>query len=433
MKRYGNLWEGIVRWENLVLAARKAHRGKRGRTAVQRFNFELEQELLALQRELDSGSYRPGEFRSHWIYRPKPRLISAAPYRDRVVHHALMNVLEPILDRHFHADSYACRQNKGTHAAANRLQCLMRCYGYAVQCDIRKYFPSIDHEILKTTFRRLIKDSRILWLMDLIVDCSNEQEKVLHWFDGDDLFTPIERPKGLPIGNLTSQWFANWMLNDLDHFVTSGLGIGGYLRYCDDFVLLHNDREVLKDTAMEIGQRLGQIRMRLHEQRLSIRPVRAGLTFVGYRIWPTHRLVRKDNVRRFRRRVRWMRRAYANRRIDWDDVKVRLDSWIGHARQADSERLIRRLSGEWRFRRDETINVSCSSRRLLEQQSEELPICKSQQEHARQPEQQQRVSCCAPALSDTVSVRPGITWFMDHVSVAMKVLVSFLSRWFASM
>jgi retron-type reverse transcriptase len=431
MKRYGNLWESLVSWDNLVLAARKAQRQKRGRVAIQRFYFDLERELLKLQGELEDSSYRPGQFRSHWIYRPKCRLISAAPYRDRVVHHALMNVLEPILDHHFHYDSYACRKNKGAHAAANRLQSLMRRYKYALQCDIRKYFPSIDHKILKATFRRLIKDNKVLWLMDLIVDYSNEQERVVNWFEGDDLFTPIERPKGLPIGNLTSQWFANWMLNDLDHFITSSLGIGGYVRYCDDFVLLHNDRQVLKEASSEIRQHLAQIRMRLHEHKLSVKPVCAGVTFVGYRIWPTHRLIRKANIRLFRRRVGWMRRAYANRDIDWVDIKIRLDSWIGHARHADSQQLIRRLSREWIFKRDETVNVSCSPRRLLEQQPEELPICKSQQEHAGQPEQQQRVSCCFPALSDRNRMWPGITWFKDHASVALKVLVSFLSHWFS--
>jgi RNA-directed DNA polymerase len=154
-------------------------------------------------------------------------MISAAPYRDRVVHHALMNVLEPILERHFHPHSYACRQGKGTHAAADRLQYLMGRYRYALQCDVRKFFPSIDHEILKATFRRLIKDRRTLDLMDLIVDGSNEQPAPLAWFPGDDLFTPAERRRGLPIGNLTSQWFANWALTGLDHFITGHLRLGG--------------------------------------------------------------------------------------------------------------------------------------------------------------------------------------------------------------
>jgi len=428
MKRYGKLWSKVISWENLVLAAKKAQRGKRDRDAVQGFNFDLERQLLRLQQELEDGSYKPGKFRSHWIYKPKARLISAAPYRDRVVHHALMNVLEPVLDCHFHPDSFACRKDKGTHAAANRLQQLMRRYKYALQCDICKYFPSIDHEILKDTFRKRIKDKRVLWLMDLIVDYSNEQEKVLNWFEGDDLFTPMERTKGLPIGNLTSQWFANWMLNDLDHFVTSKLGIGGYVRYCDDFILLHNDRVVLKDTKEKITYYLGYIRMRLHEHKLSITPVRAGLTFVGYRIWPTHRLIRKDNIKAFHRRVDWMKRAYAGGVIDWEDIKIRIDSWLGHAKQADSVQLIKRLSREWKFIRGETVNGPCSPWRFLEQQSEELPICKSQQEHARQHEQQQRLSGCRPALSGILHTMPGITWFMDCVSVALKVLVSFLSH-----
>lgn len=402
MKRYGKLWDKIISWENFVLAAKKAQRGKRGRDDVQRFNFGLEKELLILQQELIDGSYRPGRFRSHWIYRPKARLISAAPYRDRVVHHALMNILEPILDRHFHFDSYACRKDKGTHAAANRLQQLMRRHKYALQCDIRKYFPTIDHQILKRTFRRLIKDKKLLWLTDLIVDYSNKQEKVLYWFDGDDLFTPIERAKGLPIGNLTSQWFANWYLNSLDHFITGKLGISGYVRYCDDFILLDNDRDVLKDARRKITNHLQQLRMCAHECKLSVKPVRAGLPFVGYRIWPTHKLIRKVNVKGFCRRVKWMKKAYTSGVIGWEDIKIRLDSWIGHAKQADSIHLMKRLSKEWKFTRDGTVSSPCSSRRVLEQQSEELPNSESQQEHARQHEQQHRVSGCRHALSNAL-------------------------------
>ena len=138
----------------------------------------MESNLLALRRELADGTYRPGPFSTHWIARPKARLISAAPYRDRVVHHALMNVLEPILDRHFHPHSYACRKGKGTHAAADRAQELMRRYRYCVQMDVRKYFPSIDHALLKASFRRLIKDARVLGLMDLIVDHSNPRSRL---------------------------------------------------------------------------------------------------------------------------------------------------------------------------------------------------------------------------------------------------------------
>lgn len=400
MKRYGGLWESLVSWENLVLAARKAQRGKRDRRAVQAFNFEQERALLGLQTELETGTYRPGAFRSHWISQPKPRLISAAPYRDRVVHHVLINVLEPILDRHFHPDSYACRQGKGTHAAANRMQALMRRYDYALQCDVQKFFPSIDHQILKTTFRRLIKDRKVLWLMDLIVDHSNPQETVLRWFPGDDLFTPLARRQGLPIGNLTSQWFANWQLTGLDHYVTSGLRIGGYVRYCDDFILLHNDRGLLREALQEIRKWLAGLRLELHDTKAFVKPVRAGLTFLGYRIWPTHRLLRKDNVRRFRRRVRWMRKAYARRAINLCDIKPRLISWVAHARHANSRRLLRRLSREWTFKRDGADRARCSSGRLVEQQQREQPaLCEPQRQQPGQSEQQHRASI-GPALSE---------------------------------
>lgn len=363
MKRYGGLWEKVIAWENLRLAARKARRGKRDRAGVQRFEFDLESNLLALRSELADGVYRPGPFSTHWINRPKARLISAAPYRDRVVHHALMNVLEPILDRHFHPHSYACRIGKGTHAAADRVQRLMRRYRHFVQMDIRKYFPSIDHLLLKSTFRRLIKDRQVLRLMDLIVDHSNPQEPVAEYYPGDDLFSPFARRHGLPIGNLTSQWMANWYLSGLDHFLTSHLGIGSYVRYCDDFILLHDDREVLREITAKVREYLASLRLRLHEEKMCVKPVRAGTTFVGYRLWASHRLLRKQNIRQFRRRVAWMRKAYAAGVVDWKHVRPRLASWIGHARQVNSARLIRRLARDWRFRRSDSAPVAFAARR----------------------------------------------------------------------
>lgn len=398
MKRYGNLWDRLTAWDNLLLAARKARRGKRGRAVVQRFEFDSERQLLALGGELMEGRYRPGEFTTHWITRPKPRLISAAPYRDRVVHHALMNVLEPILERHFHPHTYACRKGKGTHAAADRAQVLLGRHGYFVQFDVRKFFPSIDHEIVKGMFRRLIKDRRILTLMDAIVDGSNEQEHVAEYFAGDDLFAPHERRRGLPIGNLTSQWFANWYLTGLDHHITSAMGLGGYVRYCDDFMIFHDDRELLRAAAAETGRFLAGLRLRLHERKLAVHPTRRGTTFVGYRMWAGRRFVAKPVVRAFRRRVRWMRLAYAKGLVGWSDIKPRLASWIGHARQANSERLLRRLSREWTFARDEAEIEPCRSRGQLEQQPRELSLRQTRQGHARQPEHEQRVPRF-PALS----------------------------------
>ncbi len=349
MKRHGGLWDDLVRWDNLILAARKARRGKRQNPTVQRFEFKREYELLRLRSELIDGSYRPGAFHTHWITRPKNRLISAAPYRDRVVHHALMILLEPILERHFHHDSYACRKAKGTHAAAQRLQFFMRRSHYAVHCDIIKYFPGIDHEILKGVYRRLIKDRHVLTLLDLIVDGSNQQEAVPAWFPGDDLWSPLERRRGLPIGNLTSQWLANWFLNDLDHLMCGLPGVTGFVRYCDDFVILGQTRANVREGLEQASAFLATRRLRLHTERLVLTPVKAGLTFVGYRIFPTKRLLPMENVRKLCRRVRWMRKAWKRRQIDRDEIAKRLVSWFGHARPAQSERLIAKLSFLWRM------------------------------------------------------------------------------------
>ena len=342
MKRHGDLWPQVASWPNLVRAADKARRGKRRRDVVLRFDFDLERELLQLRRELLGGAYQPGPFTTHWIDRPKPRLISAAPYRDRVVHHAVMNVLEPLLERHFHPDSYACRQGKGTQAA-RRLQRLMRRYPYTLQCDVQKYFPSIDHALLKDQFRRLLKDRRLLALLDRIVDSSNAQEPTTNWFAGDDLFTPSERRRGLPIGNLTSQWFANWYLTGFDHWITNGLRCG-YVRYCDDFVLLASDRRRLGDAVPRLIERLGALRLKLHRDRVHIAASAAGRTFVGCRVAPHGRRIRNANVRAFLCRLGRMRRAFDRGRLTHEDVGRRLSGWGGHAAQADSRPLLARLT-----------------------------------------------------------------------------------------
>jgi RNA-directed DNA polymerase len=207
MKRYGNLWHQVVDFENLLLAARQARRGKRFRQNVLAFNYNLESELLQIQAELENHTYCPGAYRTFQILDPKPRLISAAPYRDRVVHHALCNVIIPLIERMFIRDSYANRLGYGTHRALKRFTQFFRSSRYVLQCDIRKYFPAIDHEILKTILHRRIKCPETLWLIDTIIDGSNEQDPVIEYFPGDTLLTPIQRRRGLPIGNLTSQFF----------------------------------------------------------------------------------------------------------------------------------------------------------------------------------------------------------------------------------
>jgi retron-type reverse transcriptase len=351
MKRHGDLWPNVISFKALLHAAEQARLGKRFRPAVAAFHFHLERELWRLHAELSQKTYRPGAYRTFTIHHPKKRQISAAPYRDRVVHHALVNVLEPIFERTFIADSYACRKGKGTHAAVRRAQEFMRRFRYVLKADVQKFFPSVDHAILKDRIVRTIKDPDVLWLAGQIIDGSNPQEEVLHHFPGDDLFTPTERRRGIPIGNQTSQFFANVYLDPLDHFVKDRLGIKGYVRYVDDFLVFADDKKQLAEVRGWIGEFLAGLRLRLHPTKQVISPVKNGIRFLGYRVFPTHRLLPKENVHRFRRRVRAMQADYAAGMLEWPTIAQRLMSWVGHARQANSYRLLEGLFGNMSFQR----------------------------------------------------------------------------------
>ncbi|MBU0498712.1 MAG: Retron-type reverse transcriptase [Gammaproteobacteria bacterium] len=226
MKRIGSLWPQVIAFDNLLSAYRKARRGKRDRPEVARFAFGPERELLSLQEELLSGAYRPGDYRLFTLYERKPRLIAAAPFRDRVVHHAVMNGIEPPIDRRFIFDCWACRRGKGVHGAVRRYQTWARRYPYVLKTDIRAYFPSIDHALLKERLRRYLKDREVLGLLDRIIDRGPEVAGPDFFFPGDDLLTPLERRRGIPIGNLTSQFFANLYLDGFDHLIVPTLRVG---------------------------------------------------------------------------------------------------------------------------------------------------------------------------------------------------------------
>ena len=195
----------------------------------------------------------------------------------------------------------------------------------------------------------------MLWLVGRILDYSNPQEPVLNWFPGDDLFTPTNRRRGLPIGNQTSQFFANVYLDPLDHFVKDRLGVSGYVRYVDDFLVFSDDKKHLAELRVQIADFLVRLRLRLHSTKNVVFPATQGIRFLGYRVFPTYRLLVPENVWRFRRRLRKLQRQYASYAISLDHARRRIVSWIGHARQADSYRLRRRLFREHPFRRATTV------------------------------------------------------------------------------
>ncbi len=234
---------------------------------------------------------------------PKRRLVSAAPFRDRVVHHALCAVVEPLFDRGFIYHSYANRQEQGTHRAVTQYEHWRDRHRHVLRCDIYRYFPAIDHERLKAVFRRRIACPATLRLLDAIVDGSNAQEPVNLYFPGDDLFAPFARRRGLPIGNLTSQFFANLYLDGFDHFVTEVLR-APYLRYVDDFALFHDDAAVLEDWRARIMSWLAVRRVSLHPRKTLIVPTRNPATFLGYELLPGYRRLPEDESAGRRQRNR---------------------------------------------------------------------------------------------------------------------------------
>ncbi|MEZ5842772.1 MAG: RNA-directed DNA polymerase [Hyphomicrobiaceae bacterium] len=343
--RHDALFGRIASFQALRVAARKAIKGKRRKPGAARFMANFEPEVLRLERDLRDGSYQPGGYVEILVREPKERLVSAAPFRDRVVHHALCTVVCPLVERGFIANSFANRTGKGTHRAIATYERYRDRHAHVLRCDLYRYFPAIDHALLKARFRRHIACAQTLALMDLIVDGSNPQEPVELHFPGDDLFEPYRRRRGLPIGNLTSQFFANLYLDGFDHWVTEVLG-AAYVRYVDDFALFHDDRAVLADWRDRIARYLEGRRLRLHPRKTAILPTAAPAQFLGFILMlGGRRRLPDDNVARLRGRLRGMRDRWRAGTIEADDVEARVGAWVAHAEHADTWRLRRELLG----------------------------------------------------------------------------------------
>lgn len=339
MKRYTNLFEKITSWENILLAARAAGRAKPITRERMRFEFNKETELVKLKRELESGKYVPGPYRSFTIYDPKERQISAAPYRDRVVHHCLCNIIEPLFDRSFLPQNYANRKGRGLHLCLKAGSRIVNLSPFILKSDIKKYFPSIDHQILKEIILKKIKCCRTIDLIMMIIDKSNEQEFVLFCFPEDDLFAPLERRKGLPIGNLTSQLFANLYLNRLDYFIVRELKIKRYVRYVDDMLIGGDDKKYLRDVRASIEGFMNGLRLKLHEKKTVIFPAKRGLTFLGFRVYPGRVLAGKRCGMRFKERLEYLQQAYRKGEVNLKNIKQVIASYNGHLAHGATEKL----------------------------------------------------------------------------------------------
>ncbi len=322
----------------MLLAYRKAAKGKRGKGAAAGFEHQLADRLLQLQGELTEFSYQPGAYAHFMIHDPKRRLVSAAPFRDRVIHHALCNVIEPLFERTFIADSYANRLGLGTHRAIDRLQTFARRYRYVLRADIVKHFPSLDHEVMFGLLAKTVPDEGVRWLIARIINSgagvlTGEYEMV--YFPGDDLLAAT-RPRGLPIGNLTSQFWSNVYLNPLDWFVTRDLGCPAYLRYVDDFCLFSDSKRQLYEWKRAFVALLGDLRLTIHEPQAQVIPCAHGIPWMGFVVYPTQRRIKARNVVKFSRRLRDRWDEYCAGEISFAEFDASVQGWINHVRYADT-------------------------------------------------------------------------------------------------
>jgi len=328
----------VLAWPNLLLAYRKAARHKRGKSAAAGFEHQLADHLLGLQDDLTRFTYQPGAYTHFFIHEPKRRRISAAPFRDRVVHHALCNIIEPLFERQFITHSYANRAGKGTHRAVDTLQAFARRCRYVLRADIVRHFPSLDHAVLFDILADTVHDNDTRWLMERVIASgagvlADEYEMV--YFPGDDLFA-ANRPRGLPIGNLTSQFWSNCHLNPLDWFIIQDLGCPAYLRYVDDFALFSDSKRQLYAWKQALMAFLATLRLTIHEPQAQVIPCAHGIPWLGFVVYPTHRRLKARNVVRFSQRLEHNIDLYEAGEITFAELDASVQGWVNHVRYADT-------------------------------------------------------------------------------------------------
>lgn len=350
---FRNLWSSVVSWDNLLLAYDRCRRRKRYKSRATQFEHLALDQLLQLQDDLASETWQPGTYHHFHVTEPKPRLISAAPFPDRVVHHAVVNVLEPIFERRFIFDSYACRKEKGTHRAIARAQHFLRRFPWYLKTDIVKFFPSVDHEFMLDRISRVVADPVLLRLIGRIIDSGagiHAEDINPHWFPGDQLLDAA-RPKGLPIGNLTSQFFANVLLDPVDHFIKEVLRVTGYVRYADDLLLFGATKDELWKVRDAVQQLLGENRLRLHKNKTHVRLSASGVLFLGLRVWPDETRLSQQAIKRFNRRRRRMQHEFSNGQINCQTVQNSIRCWSAWAEQANASQIRKTLIRKIRLTR----------------------------------------------------------------------------------
>lgn len=336
-KTLKNVWDKHFTYDKFIEAHIRASKGKKSYKEVILFEMNLETNIINIMNDIQNGSYQFGKYREFIIFEPKKRLIKSLPYKDRVVHQWYVEeFIKPYMMPRFIYHTYACLPNRGGHKAVEDLQKMMRImkrnYGnyYILKCDISKYFYSIDRNILYLILKRKISDKKLL----------NFTKKLI--FDDDE-------KKGIPIGNYTSQFFANIYLNELDHFIKEKLKVRFYVRYMDDFILLCKSKEEARD-YLEILRKFIKEKLNLEfNQKSKYYPSRLGVDFCGYITYETHRKLRKRSKDMMRKKIKKWNQAYKNGVLDYGDVSRSFNSWLGHISYANTYNLMKRYKDKMEF------------------------------------------------------------------------------------
>ena len=315
MKTWSGLWEPFVSEENFKSAYLSAKRGKSRQRQVQNFELDPAGRLERTRQSVIEGTFHTSKYRSKVIFEPKKRTIYILPFcPDRIVHHAIINILKPYYERYFIADSYACLDGRGQQAAVQRCMELIRRNKYCMEGDIHHFYPSIRHDLLFDQYKRKVRDKKFLALL----------EDNIYSFPGG---------KNTPIGNLTSMWHGNFFLTQLDLFCKHELKIHDYIRYCDNFWLGGNDKTILHECRRRIGAFLAET-LGLEYSKANVFNVKQGIDCLGYRLFDNYILVRKSTAKRMMRRVANLPAQFEAGRLTVDELRSRLDSvsgWLSHA------------------------------------------------------------------------------------------------------
>lgn len=350
MKTIKNKFADVCDFYNLLEAHKKSKRGKGSKNEVMQFEMELNYNIMCLKRELESKTYKISGYNSFKVYEPKEREIMSLSYRDRIVQHSLCdNVLEPYLDKRLDYDNAACRKGKGTHFALDRLKRFLKdAYNkwggeyYVLKCDIRKYFYNINHDILKSMLYPHIEDKDILWLLDTIIDSTKENV-------------------GLPIGNMSSQWFAIFYLDIMDQFIRKELKIPYYTRYMDDFVLIRKDKAYLKECRRKLETfLLENLHLELNE-KTQIFPVKNGIDYLGFHSYLTQtgkviRKIRRNSKSKMNKKIKYFNKRYCYNEIDFEKIRQSTVSWLGHAKHGNTYNLRKNIMGKLKLIKGDICN-----------------------------------------------------------------------------